>query len=187
MPPETPPTEFAGVLEPPEEVDPPAATEAPAATEVSKSPEKDIPIEPKPKKSEAEATPAVIEMPISSPEEELPDDVEEIYFAYEVEQYEQGVEITVLDFRAFKLDYSETEKFIGIIMNTGSVNLINMTVHIVALDVNGEVLASTKDLTNLADFPIGGKAGFSFSSRGEGFPEETNRLLIAFSGYERRE
>lgn len=187
IPKEPSPTEVAGELEPSEEAEPSSATNPPAATDIPKSPEKDVPIEPKPKGSEIDPTPAVIEMPISSQEEGLPDDMEEIYLPYEVAQYQRGVEITVLDFRSYKPTYSETERFIGIIMNTGTVNLYNIHVYIIALDENGEELASSFDVAHLSDFPIGGKSGFTVSSGGEGFSEGTARLLIAFDGTERYE
>lgn len=186
-PTEIAPSEVAGAVEPTEEDEPPVVTEPPTTTESPKSPEKDVPIEPKPTESEVEHAPAVTEMPISSREEGLPDNTEEIYFPYEVEQYQGGVDITVLDFRAYEYAHSETENFIGIIMNTGTVEMYNMTVYITALDENGEELASTNDLADLGDFPVGRKIGFTVSSRGDGFPEETDRLLIAFRGWERPE
>jgi hypothetical protein len=36
----------------------------------------------------------------------------------------------------------------------------------------------------LKDFSVGGITGFTISSRDEGFPEETDHLLLAFRGFE---
>jgi hypothetical protein len=187
------PTEVVGVLETNEGTDVPEETKLPTVTEqpsavVTYTPSKiDIPIERKKGDGTQEATPAVTEIPIASTDEGLPDDMEVIYFPYDVAKYERGVEITVSDFRAYKYAYSEDVRFIGTITNTGTVDLYNITVHIFALDENGEELTHAYERAHLVDFPVRVKVGFSMFARGDGFPEGVERLLIAFDGMERWE
>jgi len=192
-PSEIAPTDVVDVVESTEKSDVPDETEPPDAPEQTSvvitqtSSKKDIPIERKKGDRIQEATPATTEIPVASPDEGLPDDMEVIYLPYEVAQYQRGVEITVTDFRAYEYKYSGVERFIGTITNTGTVDLYNISVFIIAIDENGEELDYTRESAYLTDFPVGAKTGFSMSARGDGFPDGVELLLIAFDGMERWE
>jgi hypothetical protein len=192
-PAETAPTEVVVISESteeadiPEETELPNATEPPVATEITTSPKKDIPIEPKKAVGGQEATPAVTEVPIPHVEEDLPDGTEEFYYPYEVAQYQRGVEIEVAQLRILKRDYSDWEWIMGVINNTGAVDLYNITVYIFALDKDGEELGFTYTSAETVDFPIGSTNVFGTYFRGDGIPEGTDRLFVAFEGMERWE
>lgn len=179
------PTEVVAVVVPTAMV-PPAvvSSETPGSDKPS---EDEVPIVPKPTDSSAGPTPAITEVSPTSREEGLPEDLEELFIPYEVAQYQGGVEISVLEFRMFGDVNSDYKEYVGVIMNTGSVDLERMIVYVVGVDDEGTELGHTYNSTTLDIFPIGGKTAFSMNSTGYNIPENTDHLLIKFQGFEKRE
>jgi hypothetical protein len=179
--------EVAGAMEQtemPPDVEPTEGADTPIATETPRKSEKDIPIATK--QPGVDIKPTQVVQP-QVPSDELPKYYEELYYPFEVAQYRGGVDITVSDLRIFHFKDSITHDIIGVIKNTGTVNLYNIVVYYIALDEDGVEIFSGFLNTGHVDFPVGSNNYFSGSTRGGGLPEETKSLYFFFDGMERWE
>lgn len=153
------------------------------SSQPTKSPEKDKEITPKPTREAGDPIP--VETPVAEePAGDLPENVTEVHYPYTVREYEGGLEIEVTQFRIFETVYFESEWLLGELTNTGTVNLYNITNHVLAVDENGEELLRSFASVDMVDFPVGAKTASSMPFRGDGIQEGTDHLHILFDGRE---
>jgi hypothetical protein len=97
------------------------------------------------------------------------------------------VEIEVTELRILETSYLEYEYLLGVLANTGTVNLYNITIHILAMDEDGYELTRSFTSIDMVDFPVGAMTAFGVPFRGDGIPDGTDHLRILFDGRERWE
>jgi hypothetical protein len=132
---------------------------------------------------EATSSPEAAETPGPTTSSAFGSGIQELIFPHTYVATDDAKNTELVDFRVFRQEFWGGDLILGLIKNTGSVNLGSMGISVAGIDASGEIVTIDVGWPSISKLYAGETISFRILSRDK-FPEETKEVIVAIKADE---